>query len=87
MMATDKTRDTLKTFFGFIVGAFLMLVGVLWTMNYDYVQKVDAKCIDLSKDKADKSEMKEVKEMILSMDKKFDMKFEKLNDKIDRLRK
>ena len=51
---TDRTKSSIHYMVAGLGAISLFLAGLLWNSNYDYVTKVDAKCVSLQEDKVDK---------------------------------
>ena len=54
----------------------LFLAGLLWNANYDYVKRVDAKCLSLESNKAEKTDVERLESRLI-----------RIEDKIDRIRR
>ncbi len=69
---TEKAKRNFLVGSSSIIVVILFLVGLLWNQNYDYVKRVDAKCIDLYEKKADKDTMDDVKARLVRIEDKID---------------
>ena len=73
---TERSKDTLKVVLTTLAGFTIFIMGLLWNQNYDYIKRVDAKCIRLDETKADLEDMREVKSRLI-----------RIEDKIDRIKR
>lgn len=73
---TEKLKDVWKYMLGGAAVLLLTVFTMLWNSEHDFVNKVEARVCDLEKGKADKEEVKEMKESL-----------RRIEDKIDRIRR